>query len=181
MSVVKFVTRTIKTTGTLRFTHRQVMHELSVNYDGCIMNSMCFSLRVPRDFDLSSPLTIHPLVLDVSAAEVAHVSVLTRGLCTVFTTLALDLVSCSELSDRLSFDPFFFCAGLKLEPGTSVVRVTGRGGTRSVRELTSESTDLSPSEHWDRRYCRKLLGECECRILMGSPCVSTFLYGISFS
>lgn len=170
-----------KTMGTLSFTHRQVMHELSVNYDGCSMNSMRFSLRVPQDFDLSSPLTIHPLVLDVSAAEVAHVSVFTRGLCTVFTTLALDLVSCSELSDRLSFDPFFFCAGLKLEPGTSVVRVMGRGGTRSVRELTSESTDLSPSEHWDRRYCRKLLGECECRILMGSPCVSTFLYGISFS
>lgn len=135
-----------------------------------------------RDFSLIRSLQCFiPLVPDASTVRSAHVSALTRDVCTVFTTLAVLLVSCSGLSERVSLEPFFFCAGVELEPGTSAVRVTRRGGTRSVRELTSESTDLSPSEQWERRNCRKLLGECEWRILIGSPCVSTFLYGISFS
>lgn len=41
--------------------------------------------------------------------ESGHVSCFVRELCEVFATLMLLFVSCPELSDRLSLDPFFFC------------------------------------------------------------------------
>lgn len=92
-------------------------------------------------------LTFH----GVSNRERGHVSFFIRELCEVFAALTLPFVSCPELSDRLSLDPFF-CEVAVLDPVMSTVRVTGSGGTRSVRELTSERTDLSPSEQCERRY-----------------------------
>lgn len=41
--------------------------------------------------------------------ESGHVSFFVRELCEVFAALMLLFVSCPELSDRLSLDPFFFC------------------------------------------------------------------------
>lgn len=90
-----------------------------------------------------------------------QVSILRREAWMVFIVFAVCfparlLVDVWDFSSiRLSLDPFLLWWTVEPpEPWASEERVTGRGGTRSVFEFTSERTDRSPSEHWDRRYWR---------------------------
>lgn len=99
------------------------------------------------------PKSIHHLQF------ISQVSTLKRDTCTVFMTLIVGFPSLVDSGDvssiRLSLDPFCLCCvNCMLGPFPSEDRVTGSGGTRSVLTFTSDKTDLSPSEHWDRRYCR---------------------------
>lgn len=73
----------------------------------------------------------------------------------------------SKYSMSSDTEHFYHCRQFSCALLSGAVKVMAY--SRLPTYFTSERTDRSPSEHWDLRCWRWLLGEWECRMRTGSP------------